>query len=67
MSYPYVKPLYGTSDVLASTLVVESMSVDQVWTAVHLAAAHSHAGMVKCLLEGKVFGVDDKDDQMGSL
>lgn len=47
-------------------LLVESKSVDQGQTALHIAAAQGDASTVECLLDSGLFAVDDKDDQVGS-
>lgn len=45
-------------------VLIDSISGDQGWTAVHIAAAQGHAGAVACLLDSTLFAVDDMDDQV---
>lgn len=49
--------------MLATAFVlIDSKTVDQGWTAVHIAAAQGHASAVGCLLDSELFAIDDKDD-----
>lgn len=46
-------------------LLIKGKSVDQGWTALHIAAAKGERSVVRCLLGSGLFAVDDTDVQVG--